>query len=396
MNIITSFRKPDSRKTVLLVAAFLIVWAICTLMSRLWLVPQQRNFDFFPRWYGARIMLHGDNPYDVAATEELLVKEDLNDIYSPWGRFFYYPAWITYLLLPFWLLPFPLSVSIWTGLQLTLSMIMPMLLIFYVRRHPSPLLLAAVVLLSTVGFYHTVNVFVLGQFMMLVLIGLLAAWWFTINEKPWLAGLALVFVTVRPEGMVFAAMFIVGLLLDRRYKEVGIFTGMMVGLVLISFAHIGFWIPDFVSGILIYGDTGEVAFIPSLLGSPVLKFTFIAGMFGWGGWLWWSVRNIPPAERLLWQMAAVIVLALLLLPQAQDYSLAYTLLPIWFCLLLDLRHASNLIILACLMLASWVFALAETPLFVQQISLPLALGILITIHRLENHHLPRLQSSGTE
>ncbi len=341
-------------------AIFALLWAALALFTLLWLVPIQRNFDFFPRWYGARMMLRGGDPYDTEAMDTLLQQESPAQVYSPRTRFLY-PAWITYVLLPFWLLPFPLAVSLWAGLQLALVIVLPGAFYSALGWRVPPVWLGVVVLVSVVGFFHTVNVYVLGQFPVMILAALLAAWRLVGSDRPWLAALALVYTTIRPEGMILAATFLLDQLLARNVRFVLHFAAIMGALFALSVFHIGFWVFDFVGGVPEYHALGRSTFPAEVLGGGAITGLFMVAVAAWAVWTWWQVRAAPVGQRTLWRVSTAILALLLIFPQSKDYTLVYVLLPMWFGLWLGRGTGWNAILLAAVAFSSWVYAIWGGP-----------------------------------
>ena len=40
-----------------------LLWAVFAAATYVWFIPIQQKSDFLPRWFGAREVLHGTNPY---------------------------------------------------------------------------------------------------------------------------------------------------------------------------------------------------------------------------------------------------------------------------------------------------------------------------------------------
>ena len=281
------------------------------------MIPIQQGFDFRPPWYGARAILHGTNPY----------------LLPQLGTFFY-PATNTYTLLPFWLLPFNTALSLWCGLQLVFFSLLPLLMYRNHSWKPAPRHCALIIILSLAGFPYSLNVYTLGQFTGLGLASLILAWWGISKGNRLVTALSLVLATTRPEGAVIAAAVLAILLAKRQFAVLAIWLVVMTSVFLLSLLQIGWWVPDFLKRAQDYQVLGGGTFWPpQLLGATVLELAFAAGMILWGGELFRRVWTWPDQDlQLLWGLSVIIVLALLLLPQTNDYTMVYLLLPIWLLL----------------------------------------------------------------
>ena len=308
-----------------------LLWAMFAVATYVWLIPLQHNYDYLPRWVGAREMLfEGTDPFSYEITDAMLDEEGMPHFNA---RTFDYPATTTYILLPFWLLPHEISTSLWCGLQLVIFSTLPLVIYTRVYWKPRPLTLAAIVLLSVVGLQNSLTVYTLGQFTGFALACFVIAWWAISREHDTLAALALVGPTVRPDGLVIVGAFLAVLLWERRFKPVVIWAAVMAGLLVVSVLHVGWWVPDFVDRIREYHRIGESVWLPhGLLGAPVLEYAVTAGILGWAAWLVWDTRTLDSHLRLLWWLSVVIVVTLVVLPQTNDYTLVYLLLPIWLLL----------------------------------------------------------------
>lgn len=361
-------------------ALFFLLWFLFAAVTYIWLFPQQINFDLFPRWYGAREMLRGENPYEFVLTDEKLEAEGFPPYIS---KRFLYLATITWILLPVWLLPFPIAVSLWAGLQLLVLMLLPLLVFYLLRWRIKPLVLVLVIFSSTFINYHAVNVYVIAQFVAYILACLIVAWWQISENRPWLAAIALVGATIRPEGVVLVACILLDLILKRRFRIVLIWAGLMAGIFALTVIQIGFWIPDFLYGVRNFDSWTDDPFHPvKVFGNPVLTALFALCIVGWAGWLLWQMRPLPDRLRLGWSLSVVILACLLILPQTHDWTLLYGLLPVWLLFWAGRGSKANGIFLVLLVAASWPIRQfgPEWLILGQQIFNPLLLGALLTYH----------------
>ena len=184
-----------------MLGTLLLLWALLSLASYfLIVVPREHRFDVYPRWVGARAVLSGGDPYSDEITRQIqegMVGQRLRA--SEDQQRFYYPATIAWLLLPFWVLPFPLAVSLWCGLQLFLLLVLPLWTASILEWRIAPAWLTLLLTFSTLVYRYPINAYLIGQFIPFCLACLVGAWW-TLSRGRWgFASLALILAMVRPE-----------------------------------------------------------------------------------------------------------------------------------------------------------------------------------------------------
>ena len=326
-------------------------------------------------------MLRGTDPYSLEITEEIR-QSGLSPKDWALSSIFLYPATITYLLLPFWLFPFEVSVSLWCGLQLLLVMAAPLVVFVQLGWHPKPLTFAGVTIFSSLIYRHPINVFVLGQFNVFVLAALITAWWGIHSRHGWTAAIALAAASVRPEGAILVGLISVDLLLRRRFEILGRLVAVIGVALVLSIAQIGFWLPEFVAGMLEHADLGFSRRPLSLLGSNAVILASTGILLVWVLWLIRQMWGLGERDRIPWSLSVAILCVLVALPQTNSYTLVYALLPMW----LILREAEGRGWLSAevflLMAVPWLFFLAHQrwgwPSELEQLVLPLLVGGLLT------------------
>jgi hypothetical protein len=344
-----------SRKNIVLVLIpILLVIMLAVATHEIWVVRKNNVFDFFPRWYGAREMLQGHNPYSVEINKRIL-DEMGYAVYEPYRHNFLYPATITYILLPFWLIPFPVSISIWSGISLLLFLALPLYVFFVLDWQLKPWLLAVIIFFSAFVFRHAIDTYLIGQFIIFILGCLLLAWLAIHEDRPWLAALALVGATIRPDGVILAGAMLFDLILKRRFNTVIIWTGIMASLGVLSLLQAGYWIPDMMKNVRGYRECCLYAEPSKLIGGETFSSLFIVVVLLWAGWLLWHLRPLPDKTRIPWSLSVVIIAYLLVLPQSKDYTLVYGLLPAWIIIWSSQgRWWSTLLVLAILC-SPWIY-----------------------------------------
>ena len=392
--LIRRLMKKPTVRIFLLVA---LLWAAFAAVTYVRFNLIQPKSDFLPSWYGAREILHGTNPYTLRITADTLEAKALSH--------FYYPATNTYTLLPFWLLPYSMASSLWCGLQLVLFSLLPLLICWTLSWKPAPLHCALIILLSLVGFPYSLNVSTLGQFTGVGLAGLVLAWWGISKGNQLITAVSLVLATTRPEGAVIAAAVLAILLTKRQFAVLVIWSAVMAGVFLLSLFQIGWWVPDFLERAGEYQDlAGGTFWPPQLLDATVLELVFVAGMILWGGMLFRQAWAWPDRDlQLLWGLSVIIVLALLLLPQTNDYTLVYLLLPIWLLLWQGRHSVTTPVLFLWLPVMSYVAKYgyessgrqAEVLLWLNEFMTPMVIAALLTYEWVRFVKSASLQPQGT-
>lgn len=357
-----------------------MAWLALAIVSHqlLW-VSNENRFDFFPRWVGARAILNHHNPYAVELTREIQI-----------GMFgqpraanqdqqaFAYPAWIAWQLLPFWLLPFPLAVSLWCGLALLLLIALPLLIFFLLDWAIPPPALAVVIFFSVFVFRYPMITFFFGQFIPFVLACLVLAWWGLARQSQTVAALALLLAMVRPEIALVPLGFLLLLAWQLRQRRVILywFGGMGV-LWLLTRLWIGAWEFDFYQGILAYRAYAIPVWGPGLFNNFGLTIVLVAGIGLWSVWLWFQARGAPPVERIGWMLAVGILAGLVLLPQTANYTLVMSLGAVWFMFGLYRDKYVYWLPLVIILIAPWFFFTASWADW-ERLLIPLALCIALT------------------
>jgi len=297
---------------------------------------------------------------------------------------FFYPATIAFILLPFWLVPFPAAIVLWCALLLMLVMLLPLLVFMLLDWHIPPLLLASATIFSIVAWRHTANSYTIGQFTGFTLACLITTWWMLVRERHVLAALALVGATLRAEAIFLVALALFYLLLTGRRRVVVIWAAIMFGLFLLSLLAIGPWISSFLDGIRGYQESQLTGLPAALTGVEAITFVIIAGMLVWAVRIGWEMRALPSRYRDAWMLAVGLLVILVVLPQSKDYTLVYALFPIWFILWLGRDRAWHIMIVHLFLISPWLYHAFQLNMqhesLLEEFFTPLLLAILLTYH----------------
>lgn len=357
------------------------------------------GYDFYPRWYGAREMLQGNNPYSLEINRVILADMGFPE-FIPYKHNFSYLATITFTLLPFWALPFFTSLTLWSGLQLLMILALPALtFIVLLDWRIKPPLLALLIFFSSLVYRQTMISYVLGQFIVFCFGFILIAYWQILRGKPWLVALALIAATTRPEGVIFASAILFDLLLQRRFRPIIIFAALMGGLFLLSVIWIGWWIPDFLEAADGYRDCCDYTEPTQVIGVDILARILWVAVIGWAGWMFWQMRALPDRERIAWSLSVLFIAYLLIFTQSKGYTLIYALFPIWVIVWADKGRFWTVVFAVIVLSSPWLYfgleSTFENSTQVEQLATPLILLVALTIYwrRYSAHYEPEITSS---
>jgi hypothetical protein len=367
-------------------------------------VPRQRRFDFYPRWVGARAVLAGENPYSQEVTwriQEGMFGRRLES-WEDQQRFAY-PATIAWFLLPFWLLPFPLAISLWCGLQFLLLLILPLFVadmllvqdVFAVadshvgaeaqdERNEGRfrlLRLTVALFFSVLLYRYPINAYLLGQFVLFSLACLVIAGWGLVRDRPLVVTLALLGVTVRPEVASFPLLvLLLAAWRAGQRKVAGTWAGVLGLLWLLTRVRIGPWVGDLLTGIEAYAGYSFPRWPLSVVLPGWVAVLVAAGVLAWGAWMWLRMRALSVGVWVTWGVSVAALIALVLLPQTNDYVLTLGLLPAWVMLWAARARWLDWLPVLVVLASPWVFYVSRgyLPARLEQLLIPLALGALLT------------------
>lgn len=371
----------------------ILLWLLISLGSYFLLVAQRGNrFDLFPRWVGARAVLKGESPYSDEVTwqiqegmfgRRLEPRED--------QQRFAYSATITWLLLPFWLFPFPWAASLWCGLQLLILLVLPISIAVMFRWRPRSSALILIIIFSTVVFRYPINAYVIGQFIPFCLACLVAGLWGITRGHRNIAVLALVLAMVRPEVVMVPLVVILAAAWRRGDRRVVLawLAGMLV-LWLLTRAWIGPWESDYVRGIVAYQAYSSPIWPPGLLPNRWLAASVVIAVISWTAWMLRELWPLYSTEGLGWQVSVAALSSLLLLPQTGNYTLVLALLPAWVILWASRSSWTAWGPVLVVLASPWLFLVAKSiPSSWDHLLIPASLALLLTFQwRLRGRFVP--------
>ncbi len=280
--------------------------------------------DFYPRWRGTRaLFLDGRDPYSAEVTLQIQM-----DMYGRPARgnedqvAFAYPLYVSLLVFPFALLPYPLAQAFWLSALIltTLASLIVVLRTLDWNPHPAGLIGLA---LWSVLFYPTARSIMLGQISIVVLAFVALALWALESGHHALAGCLLALATIKPQ-MVFLIVPFLLLVSARRgaYRTVAAFLCAMAVLVLVSFIVLPTWIPSFVAGLSSYqsytsiyregrSPLGVIAgyLLPSEFAAPatvLISVALVGGMIY--AWIVSSKTRVNTCQPLFFTMVVTLLI----------------------------------------------------------------------------------------
>ncbi len=288
-----------------------VTWGVYTFKSR----PYPGANDFYSRWSGVRsFWLDGLDPYGDEAS--LAIQEG---IYGRAARededpgYYAYPMYTTLLLAPLAPLPYAWAEAVWLTLLVALQVGALALLLDVFGWTPGPPLLG-LALLWAVFFYPAARGILLGQPGLLVYFLEVLALWALVNGRDGLAGAALAISTIKPQmGFLFVPFLLLWGLRERRWRLVGGFAGVWLGLMAWSFVVLPGWFGAWLEQLARYPSYTAIGsplwvltrgYLP-FLGAPgeiVITLLLVGGML----WAWWRVIIGRRAAEFGWTVALTL------------------------------------------------------------------------------------------
>lgn len=335
----------------LVVSLALLFWVNFTFINQL-NPPATDDFKVF--WSGTRTVVLGANPYD----------NSFGSIYNQFrgvtgdnpNYYFLSPIYLTLLFMPFAALPLNVAAALWTLVNEMLLGFTVVMVIKGTGIEPTTKKFLAGIALGLLLRY-TFLVIMIGNLTLLLLCAIVASWYCTLNQRPYLAGATASLLLIKPQ----VAFLIIPLLLVlpiaggkneppswnnpaslRRLIGFG-----LVALIFLSysFAVLPGWIGQMVDALFgssqAYFNNQDInsqltslrsvvaAFVPNP--SLVQPVAILIALPLWLGALrlWWRFRNDPTAAPFL--LALIIGLNILTCPYIRDYDSGMLLFGLLFC-----------------------------------------------------------------
>jgi len=273
--------------------------------------------DFLVHWVGTRLFLtEGVSPYSDQTALEIQTM-----VYGRAARpgehelRVAYPLYSIVVFFPFALIAdFNWARAAWmTVLEVSL-VLLSYFSIRLVRWRPGALILGAYFLFS-VTWYHAVRPLILGNAVILVALGLVAALLAIRNQLDELAGVLLALTTIKPQVVVLVlAVVLLWCLAQKRWKVVFWFVGTLLLLMGVAFLLLPDWILQNLAEILRYPGYNP----PGTPGAALASFwPGVGKRLGYGLTLvlslfllveWWLGRRLP-FRMFLWTVSLTLTIS---------------------------------------------------------------------------------------
>lgn len=336
-----------------LIMGYLLLWAR-TVQERGGPERYVRITDFISVLTGAAIIRDGNGPllYDLETQQDAQARvrgpiAAEGDKLLPYNHV----PFEALATAPLMGLPFPLIFAFWTllagvGIGMSLGMLDGAL--------PGARPLGWVMSMAACSYLPLIRGLMLGQNSPFVLLGLCATYVALKRDQPVWAGAALLLVALKPQ---ILPLVLLVMLIQRHWKALGVFTGLMLGLSLLSMLVLGPGWPlqylKLLVGVASWGDTAAIdpaimhnwrGFATNLFGlestlvTPLYLLLTLAsiGLVVWAMWraglAGGSARQIEVSPRplkgdLLW--ALVGIMAVLISPHLNPHDLTLLIFPAW-------------------------------------------------------------------
>ncbi len=251
------------KNKILIISVQFLLWGMALLAMALlwdrWMLDGPHGpyrwvgMDIAPFWVGVREMFRGVNPY---SPETLLKIQDVVYGGPALGEdpmMFVFPAWMFILVAPFSLLPYKWAVILYTG-SLLWAMFNFLYKIASILGNKNFLAQSLWLVLLILGSLPFLVISVIkGQLGYFSLLALFAAHHIS-KKRPLLAGIILGFALIKPTVTVIPIVgFLLWALLQKDWKFLSGFTGIMTLLLATSYLAVGNWIPDYLDMLGIKG-----------------------------------------------------------------------------------------------------------------------------------------------
>ncbi len=254
--------KNSQRKGVvilLIVITFaLLTWGMYEMLTG---PARYNNRDFMSLFAGGKAILRGLDPYDPAVWNPL--RAELGSTWMPDDRT-PFPLWTLLLVLPFAALDLGWAAASWLAFSLCVLGGGVFLLINAYYHKPLPVPEFALVALFTFTYRAVLVSMNNGQITFLLFFILALFLWLIKRERPFLAGIALSFVIIKPNAFVlFVPAFGLWLLWRRRWRIVAGAATSGIAMFVISWLVIPGWLFEWLN---VTGKTEVTAITPTVWG----------------------------------------------------------------------------------------------------------------------------------
>jgi hypothetical protein len=311
--------------------------------------PRGNFSDLYPRWLGAReLLLHNRDPYSPEITREIQIGYYGRPLDSAHPgdpideQRFAYPVYVVFLLAPTINLPFPVVRAIF-GWLLILLICLNVLLWLKVLRWEPPLVIAASLIIFTLGYFPVVQGLKLQQLTLLVGSFITGSVLLIVSGELLFAGILLALATIKPQlTLLISLWLLLWAFSDWPTRKRFIFGFCITMAVLLLGAQyvLPCWIGRFREALIAYhqyigGGGGLLDTITTPLIGKALAVLILLAL----GFVCWKVRQTD-AVSLAFSFTSVLVLVVttIVIPMTAIYNHVLLLPAMYFAL-----HRRNLL-----------------------------------------------------
>ena len=285
--------------------------------------------DIYSHWAGARAFWNGASPYSETVTREaefLVYGRARREGEAPFP--FTYPAYLALVLFPITLLPAAQVGLVWGAAMWAILATLAAVWSMVLMPRPPPWLWTLLVV--GILFYRPALVSVInGQYALFIVACIFGAWWLIARVADAWVGIPLVLATVKPSvGILVPLVVLLWAMRWRRWKIVASFVVVMVLMLIMTIARIGWWFPDMAYHTLTYSAMRQgdgLAWSAEQLVQPagMVWLVLVLAVTGIGLYKVWREKNFP------WLLLiGALNLNLLLTPHSVEYDLTMLLIPV--------------------------------------------------------------------
>lgn len=355
--------QPKPQRTLLTILFILLIFLLLTwgMYEMLTGPARYNNRDFMSLFAGGKAILRGLDPYDPAVWNPL--RAELGSTWMPDDRT-PFPLWTLLLVLPFAALDLGWAAAAWLAFSLCVLGGGLFLLIQAYYDKPLPVGEFALVALFTFTYRAVLVSMNNGQITFLLFFVLALFLWLVRRERPFLAGITLSFVILKPNAFVlFVPAFGLWLLWRRRWHVVAGVVAGGLGMLLVSWLVLPGWLSEWLN---VTGKTEVTAITPTVWGLAyeiwpewwaALGIVFVVGVTAVLGLIIYRQPTLTETEV----MPLALIGSLLTTPYAWVYEHLLLLIPsILIFLAIQRRGTAAFVWLLLVFVLPWgTFWLAE-------------------------------------
>lgn len=355
--------QPKPQRTLLTILFILLIFLLLTwgMYEMLTGPARYNNRDFMSLFAGGKAILRGLDPYDPAVWNPL--RAELGSTWMPDDRT-PFPLWTLLLVLPFAALDLGWAAAAWLAFSLCVLGGGLFLLIQAYYDKPLPVGEFALVALFTFTYRAVLVSMNNGQITFLLFFVLALFLWLVRRERPFLAGIALSFVILKPNAFVlFVPAFGLWLLWRQRWRVVAGAVAGGLGMLLVSWLVLPGWLSEWLN---VTGKTEVTAITPTVWGLAyeiwpewwaALGIVFVVGVTAVLGLIIYRQPTLTETEV----MPLALIGSLLTTPYAWVYEHLLLLIPsILIFLAIQRRGTAAFVWLLLVFVLPWgTFWLAE-------------------------------------